>query len=93
MTTAQHYYYGTGRRKSSVARVRVYMENGPIIVNGKPVEPGALNHARKDVLWLGPNDDVKLFFRFRDFVGRYVIHCHNVVHEDHAMMLRFDVVD
>jgi FtsP/CotA-like multicopper oxidase with cupredoxin domain len=29
--------------------------------------------------------------RFRDWLGRYVMHCHNVIHEDHAMMLRFDV--
>ena len=36
--TQQQYYYATGRRKSSIARVRLYMENGPMIVNGKPVE-------------------------------------------------------
>jgi len=30
--------------------------------------------------------------KFRDFLGRYVMHCHNVVHEDHAMMIRFDLV-
>jgi len=29
--------------------------------------------------------------RFRDWLGRYPMHCHNVIHEDHAMMLRFDV--
>ena len=34
----KQYYYGTGRRKRSVARVRLYMERGPIIVNGKPME-------------------------------------------------------
>ena len=38
MEQQQHYYYGTGRRKTSVARVRVYMEQGPIIVNGMPME-------------------------------------------------------
>lgn len=32
------YYYGTGRRKSAVARVRVYQGSGQIIVNGKPYE-------------------------------------------------------
>jgi len=32
-----------------------------------------------------------LFFRFRDFTGKYPMHCHNTVHEDHAMMLRFDI--
>ena len=35
--TDQHYYYGTGRRKSAVARVRLYPTPGGITVNGKPV--------------------------------------------------------
>lgn len=30
------YYYGTGRRKSAVARVRLYQGTGQIMVNGKP---------------------------------------------------------
>ena len=34
----QQYYYGTGKRKTSVARVRLFSEGGPIIVNGKPME-------------------------------------------------------
>ena len=32
------YYYGTGRRKSSVARVFLKPGNGKIIVNDKPVD-------------------------------------------------------
>lgn len=32
------YYYGTGRRKSSVARVRVYGREGGITVNRKPAK-------------------------------------------------------
>jgi small subunit ribosomal protein S9 len=32
------YFYGTGRRKSAVARVRLYPGNGQIIVNSKTVE-------------------------------------------------------
>jgi FtsP/CotA-like multicopper oxidase with cupredoxin domain len=43
------------------------------------------------VIALKPNEEVKCFFRFRDFTGKYVMHCHNVVHEDHAMMIRFDI--
>ncbi len=31
------YYYGTGRRKTSVARVRLYPGTGDIIINGKPM--------------------------------------------------------
>lgn len=33
-----NYYYGTGRRKSSVARVRMASGSGKIIVNGVDVE-------------------------------------------------------
>ena len=37
--TNQTYYYGTGKRKTSIARVRLYLDDGgPILVNGKPVE-------------------------------------------------------
>ena len=32
------YFYGTGRRKCAVARVRLYPGQGPIVVNGKPFE-------------------------------------------------------
>ncbi len=34
-TTAGHYYYGLGRRKTSIARVRLYPGNGQITINGK----------------------------------------------------------
>ena len=47
---------------------------------------------RKDVVRLRENESIELFMRFRDFVGRYVMHCHNTIHEDHAMMLRWDIV-
>jgi FtsP/CotA-like multicopper oxidase with cupredoxin domain len=52
----------------------------------------ATDASRKDVMRLQHNATAKLFFRFRDFTGRYPFHCHNVVHEDHAMMLRWDIV-
>lgn len=48
--------------------------------------------ARRDLVDLGPGENADLFFRFRDFPGRYVFHCHNVEHEDLVMMARFDVV-
>jgi len=32
------YYYGTGRRKSSVARVFLKKGNGKVVVNGKPLD-------------------------------------------------------
>ena len=38
MTTQQHYYYGLGRRKASVARVRLYPGGGAVVINGRPVD-------------------------------------------------------
>jgi len=35
---AQNYFYGTGRRKSAVARVFMKKGSGAIVVNGKPVD-------------------------------------------------------
>ena len=37
-TLTGHYYYGLGRRKNSIARVRLYPGDGSIIINGKPAE-------------------------------------------------------
>jgi small subunit ribosomal protein S9 len=34
----QAYFYGTGRRKTAIARVRVMPGNGAIIINGIPYE-------------------------------------------------------
>ncbi len=48
--------------------------------------------ARKDTVVLGPNSEVEVFVRFRNYLGPFVFHCHNMEHEDHAMMARFDVV-
>ena len=36
--TSEHCYYGLGRRKSAVARVRLYPGNGTVVVNGKQAE-------------------------------------------------------
>ncbi len=34
-TTSERYFYGTGRRKTAVARVRLYPGTGEILINGK----------------------------------------------------------
>jgi FtsP/CotA-like multicopper oxidase with cupredoxin domain len=64
--------------------------------NGIPVQPntsvnGTIAYSRSDIVPLAISEEQRVFFRFRDMRGRYVMHCHNVVHEDHAMMIRFDV--
>ncbi len=37
-TSAKPYFYGTGRRKSSVARVRLYPGSGKITINGRDID-------------------------------------------------------
>jgi FtsP/CotA-like multicopper oxidase with cupredoxin domain len=65
-----------------------------LLVNGNaPATSGIIQAGRKDVMRLEENMQAKLFFRFRDFVGKYPIHCHNVVHEDHAMMVLLEIND
>ncbi len=34
-TTRERYFYGTGRRKTAVARVRLYPGTGEVVINGK----------------------------------------------------------
>ncbi len=71
--------------------IHIHLEEFQILSrNGQP--PSPVEVARKDVVELGPGDEVRVFMRFRDFLGKYPAHCHNTVHEDHAMMFRWDVV-
>jgi FtsP/CotA-like multicopper oxidase with cupredoxin domain len=69
--------------------VHIHFEEYQIMNQSLPLLP--VDVSRKDVFRLQHNEQVQLFFRFRDFQGRYPMHCHNVVHEDHAMMLRWDI--
>ncbi len=58
--------------------------------DGKP----PLTHERgwKDTVALEDGEEVLILVRFEQFHGRYMLHCHNLEHEDHGMMSRFDVV-
>ncbi len=61
--TSEHYYYGLGRRKSSVARVRLYPGTGTVIVNGAPLENVVFRaSSRQDLLSpLAVTDNLKRF--------------------------------
>jgi len=78
--------------------VHIHFEEHRVLsCNGVLAKPGVqsngcIDYARKDVIPLNTNEEVRVFMRFRDMKGRYVMHCHNVVHEDHAMMVRWDIV-
>lgn len=40
---------------------------------------------------LGPRETVTIAVTFAPFVGVYMFHCHNAIHEDHAMMDAFNI--
>jgi FtsP/CotA-like multicopper oxidase with cupredoxin domain len=86
--------------------IHIHLEEFHILSrNGEA--PPLWERGRKDVLILRGPEEVRIFMRFRDFpepgfvhpvaarqpdIGRYPMHCHNLTHEDHAMMLRWDVL-
>jgi spore coat protein A len=47
----------------------------------------------KDTVSLGENERVRVVVKFGPHAGRYMVHCHNVVHEDHDMMGQITVGD
>jgi FtsP/CotA-like multicopper oxidase with cupredoxin domain len=72
--------------------VHIHLEEHQILTRNRVAPTVATDTGRKDVTQLHPNERVQLFFRFRDWMGKYPMHCHNVVHEDHAMMALWHVV-
>ena len=38
MTSKKNYFYGTGKRKASIARVKIFNTPGNILVNGKDIK-------------------------------------------------------
>jgi FtsP/CotA-like multicopper oxidase with cupredoxin domain len=57
--------------------------------NGKAAP--AQEKGPKDVVYVGEGETVRLLMRFGPEHGRYMIHCHNLSHEDHDMMTQFQV--
>ncbi len=46
----------------------------------------------KDTVLVGQRETVEIFLRFEAFRGVYMLHCHNLEHEDQGMMMNFKVV-
>jgi FtsP/CotA-like multicopper oxidase with cupredoxin domain len=75
--------------------IHVHFEEGQILKRGGKDPPEWEKWGRKDVYRIGRMDDssltVDFAIRFREFLGSYMEHCHNTQHEDHAMLLRWDI--
>jgi FtsP/CotA-like multicopper oxidase with cupredoxin domain len=82
------------RNKLPLARwshpVHIHFEEFRVLSRNGAAPP-PLETGRKDVVVLPGNNEVELFMRFRDFTGKYMIHCHNMNHEDNFMLVRWDI--
>jgi FtsP/CotA-like multicopper oxidase with cupredoxin domain len=82
-----HIHFEEGR----IVSRRVRVSQNPDVFQDVPLLPE--EQGRRDVYPLPPQHRVVMRQRFRDFVGRYLMHCHNMNHEDAFMMVRWDIVD
>ena len=78
--------------------VHHHFAESKIILRDDQLPPIWEQFARKDVIRIGgvvdSSETVVLVIKFLDVEGdQYMLHCHNTQHEDHAMLLRFDVMD
>jgi FtsP/CotA-like multicopper oxidase with cupredoxin domain len=74
--------------------IHIHFEEGQIIArDGKASNVPPWEQGRKDVYRLRPGGSVTLTMQFRDFGGMFMEHCHNTVHEDNAMLLRWEIDD
>jgi FtsP/CotA-like multicopper oxidase with cupredoxin domain len=58
--------------------------------NGR--EPLRQERGWKDTVAIEDGEEVEIIMRWSGYRGRYLLHCHNIEHEDHSMMARVDVV-
>jgi FtsP/CotA-like multicopper oxidase with cupredoxin domain len=68
---------------------RTVMRNGKDVTAASPGHPDDIG--REDLIALDPSESVIVYRGFRDFTGPYVAHCHNLAHEDHAMMFGWEI--
>ncbi|HYX53821.1 MAG TPA: multicopper oxidase domain-containing protein [Candidatus Limnocylindrales bacterium] len=76
--------------------IHIHFEEGQILqrtVLGTDVGVPDWEKGRKDVYRLRPNGSVTLTMQFRDWGGMFMEHCHNTVHEDNAMLVRWELDD
>jgi FtsP/CotA-like multicopper oxidase with cupredoxin domain len=70
-------------------------EHRTVMRNGRDVTKPDAGHpddaSREDLVALDPSESVIIYRGFRDFTGPYVAHCHNLAHEDHAMMFGWEI--
>ena len=80
-----------GRHWRGPARLVGGRGGGPVGLDRNGQAPLPQERGPKDVAYVGENETVRVIMRFGPHPGRYMTHCHNLVHEDHDMMGQFVV--
>ncbi|KAK9793626.1 putative Cupredoxin [Seiridium cardinale] len=74
--------------------IHVHLVDFKVLTRTGGTNRGVLNYEAqglKDVVWLDRNEVVTVEAQYAPWDGLYMFHCHNLVHEDHAMMDAFNV--
>jgi FtsP/CotA-like multicopper oxidase with cupredoxin domain len=72
--------------------IHIHFEEGQVLArDGKASNVPPWERGRKDVYRLRPGGSITITMQFRDWGGMFMEHCHNTVHEDNAMLLRWDL--
>jgi spore coat protein A, manganese oxidase len=61
------------------------------ILSRDGLPPFDFERGPKDTAYVGEDETVRVIIKFGPNTGRYMLHCHNLVHEDHDMMGQFAV--
>ncbi|WP_030711123.1 multicopper oxidase family protein [Streptomyces sp. NRRL F-2580] len=71
--------------------VHLHLAQFQVVARGnRPLDP--CDAGWKDTVDVRPYEVVEVLARFDGYRGRYMLHCHNLEHEDMAMMANFEVV-
>ena len=72
--------------------IHIHFEEGQILArDGSASNVPPWEKGRKDVYRLRPGGSITITMQFRDWGGMFMEHCHNTVHEDNAMLLRWQL--
>jgi len=76
--------------------LHIHMEEHRVLSrNGvpSPADPLHIDDiSKEDVIQLEPAETVVIYRNFRSYKGPYVCHCHNLAHEDNAMMFGWNII-
>ncbi|MCP2341094.1 multicopper oxidase family protein [Actinomadura rupiterrae] len=79
------------RASATTHPVHIHLGHFQVLAR-KGGKPGPYDSGWKDTLDLDQGERARVLVRFTGHRGRYVLHCHNLEHEDMAMMGNFEVV-